>query len=71
MNIIAPGGIVTPRFKASRQLDEARAVREGTLEGYGDPLDIARAVAYLASEGGAFMSGQVLRIDGGVQVWPA
>jgi len=71
VNVIAPGGTVTARFRASLQLDEARAAHQGTLAGYGDPLDIARAVAFLVSEGGGHISGQVLRIDGGGQPWPA
>lgn len=71
VNVIAPGGILTPRFRASQALDPARLAPDGTLERYGDPLEIARAVAFLASEGGTFISGQVLRVDGGAQPWPA
>jgi 3-oxoacyl-[acyl-carrier protein] reductase len=71
VNVVAPGGVLTPRFRASRPLDETRVAAEGTLEGYGDPLDVARAVAYFASDGAAFVSGQVLRVDGGGQVFPA
>jgi 3-oxoacyl-[acyl-carrier protein] reductase len=71
VNVVAPGGVLTPRFRASRPLNERRLEGVGTLEGYGDPLEVARAVAFFASEGAAFVSGQVLRIDGGSQVWPA
>ena len=31
----------------------------------GAPAEIAEAVAYLASDGAAFTTGQILRIDGG------
>jgi len=70
VNVIAPGGIVTPRFLASRPLDPAR-MTDDTLDRYGNSMDIAHAVAFLTSEAAGFISGQVLRVDGGVQPWPA
>jgi 3-oxoacyl-[acyl-carrier protein] reductase len=70
-NAVAPGGIVTPRFLASRPVDESRKVTDGTLERYGWPIEIAKAVAFLASSEGSYVSGQVLRVDGGQQLWPA
>ncbi|MDR1935667.1 MAG: SDR family NAD(P)-dependent oxidoreductase [Candidatus Accumulibacter sp.] len=72
-NAVAPGGTLSERFKVSRPIDEAMmgSPAGGSLERYGWPLEIARAVEFLVSEGASYISGQVLRVDGGRQLWPA
>jgi 3-oxoacyl-[acyl-carrier protein] reductase len=71
VNCVAPGGTMTPRFVATGQARPAVVEKAGTLEGYGQPEDIAHAVAYFVTEAGRHVSGQVLRVDGGDQTWPA
>ena len=70
-NVVAPGPIITPRFEASRPIDESRKLKDGTLERYGWPIEIARAVEFFATQDSSFVTGQVLRVDGGIQLWPA
>ena len=71
VNCVAPGGTLTARFAATGQAKPAVLEKGETLEGYGRPEDIARAVEYFVTAAGRHVSGQVLRVDGGVQTWPA
>jgi 3-oxoacyl-[acyl-carrier protein] reductase len=71
VNCIAPGGTVTPRFLATRQADESKLGLSDTLDRYAEPIETARAVAFLVSDPGPFISGQILRVDGGGQLWPS
>ena len=71
VNSIAPGDIVTPRFLASRTIEQAMMVTEGTLHRYGRPIEVARATEFLVSEENTYVSGQVLRVDGAKQIWPS
>jgi 3-oxoacyl-[acyl-carrier protein] reductase len=71
VNCVAPGGTMTARFVATGQASPRGVDRIGTLEGYGQPEDIARAVEYFVTDAGRHVSGQVLRVDGGDQTWPA
>ena len=70
-NVIAPGEIITARFVASRPTREDRKVREGALTRYGWPEEVARTVEFLVTPDSSYITGQVLRIDGGAQLFPA
>ena len=71
VNVAAPGFITTPRFKASRELNDEWLVEDGTLERYGRSDEVARLVEYFVSDANSYVTGQVLRIDGGMQFFPA
>jgi 3-oxoacyl-[acyl-carrier protein] reductase len=71
VNCVAPGGTVTARFVATGQADPGVLAKGEVLEGYGRPEDIACAVEFFVTEAGRHVTGQVLRVDGGVQTWPA
>ena len=70
-NVIAPGEIITARFVASRPTRDERKVRDGALTRYGWPEEIARCVEFLTTEDSSYITGQVFRIDGGAQIFPA
>ena len=70
-NVIAPGEIITPRFEASRPTRDERKVHAGALTRYGWPQEVARVVEFFVTSDSSYITGQVLRVDGGMQLWPA
>jgi 3-oxoacyl-[acyl-carrier protein] reductase len=70
VNCIAPGDTRTGRFMGTRAVDQARMVEAGTLDRIATIDEVARVVELFAGPLGAFVSGQVLRVDGGGQCWP-
>lgn len=70
VNCIAPGDTRTGRFLGTRAVDANRMVETGTLDRIATVDEVARVVEVFAGPLGAFVSGQVLRIDGGGQCWP-
>jgi 3-oxoacyl-[acyl-carrier protein] reductase len=71
VNAIAPGDTRTERFVATRAVDPARMAEAGTLDRIATVDEVARVVEFFAGPLGAFVSGQVVRVDGGGQAWPA
>ena len=71
VNSLAPGDTRTGRYLNTRAVDESRLVTDGTLDRIGQVDEVARVVEFFAGELGAFVTGQVLRVDGGSQIWTA
>lgn len=71
VNTIAPGETRTERFLATRPVDPKRLAEGGTLDRIATVDEVARVVEFFAGPMGAFVSGQVIRVDGGGQLWPA
>ena len=66
VNAVAPGFIETDMTAAMSE--SARSAMLGTIPAGrpGTPEDVAQAVAILASDAAAYITGQVLRVDGGM-----
>lgn len=70
VNCVSPGATATGRFLKTRPIDPSMLVEEDTLVRYGAPRDQAHAVAFLCTPGARFIHGQVLRVDGGLSLYP-
>jgi NAD(P)-dependent dehydrogenase (short-subunit alcohol dehydrogenase family) len=70
VNCIAPGLIKTDFAKALWDNPETlkRALTGTPLKRIGEPEEIAGAAVYLASKAGAYMTGQMMVVDGGATV---
>jgi 3-oxoacyl-[acyl-carrier protein] reductase len=70
VNAVSPGPTKTARFQATRVTDPEKMQANGSLDRYAEPEEIADAVAFLVSPASKFISGQVLRVDGGLTLFP-
>ena len=70
INAVSPGPTKTARFVATRTVDPAMMDAPGSLIRYAEPAEIADAVGFLAGPHSRFINGQVLRVDGGITLFP-
>jgi 7-alpha-hydroxysteroid dehydrogenase len=70
MNAIAAGSTATSALEIVTQTPELKDEMERStpLRRIGDVEDISAAVIYLASRAGAYMTGKILEVDGGIDV---
>jgi 2-amino-4-hydroxy-6-hydroxymethyldihydropteridine diphosphokinase len=66
VNCIAPGWVRTSWGETASETWQDRVRRETPLGIWGQPEDVASAAAWLASPAASFMTGQTLRVNGGV-----
>jgi NAD(P)-dependent dehydrogenase (short-subunit alcohol dehydrogenase family) len=69
VNAVAPGAVPTPGARAI--VDEAGYVKrrgQTPLGRLGEESEIAAAIAFLCGPDAAFITGEVLHVDGGISV---
>lgn len=70
-NAVCPGPTDTPMLKSITESESGEKIIDAMIKGVpmrrlGKPEDIAPAVAFLASDGAAFITGQTLSVSGGL-----
>jgi 3-oxoacyl-[acyl-carrier protein] reductase len=67
VNAVAPGPTATDLFLSGKQVELLeRLAKQAPLERLGSPADIANVVAFLVSEEGDWVNGQVIGVNGGL-----
>ena len=66
VNAIAPGFICTDMTQVLPEQVKEKIWAQIPMGGFGDPQDVAAAVAFFASEEAGYITGQVLMVDGGM-----
>lgn len=65
VNCVAPGWIKTAWGEGASDYWNDRVLRETPLRRWGTPEDIAKTVRFLCSDDAAFITGQVINVNGG------
>jgi len=65
-NLVAPGFVATPMTETLTDAQKAKLSENIPLGRLGQPADVAAAVAYLASDEAAWVTGATLHVNGGM-----
>lgn len=68
VNAVAPGFVDTDMTQVLSDSVKEAATAQIPLGRFGKPEDIANMVAYLASEKAAYITGQIISVDGGMAI---
>ena len=67
VNVISPGPTETELFKAGKTEEQIQKFAQASAFGrLGQPVEIADVVAFLASDAAGWVTGQNLRVNGGI-----
>ncbi len=66
VNVVAPGFIDTDMTRALPDAGKQAMLAQIALGRFGEPVDIARAVAFLAGPSAAYITGETLHVNGGM-----
>lgn len=69
VNCLAPGIIATEGMEVYPEDARRELPRSNLMQRFGSVGDVANAVCYLSGPSGDFITGEVLVVDGGNQVW--
>jgi len=68
VNAIAPGFVRTGMTESLKEELIEYVIENTCLKRLGEPQDIAKLAVFLASDDSSFITGQVIRIDGGLRI---
>lgn len=68
-NIVAPGIIGTEAFKANSPAMNDRMIARTAMRSAGEPEDVAHAIVYLCSPEAKYVTGHVLTVAGGIDLF--
>jgi len=66
VNAICPGFMDTPMVRGVPEAVQEKLIAQIPLGRFGEPSAVGEAVAYLAGPGGAWVTGQILHVNGGM-----
>jgi 3-oxoacyl-[acyl-carrier protein] reductase len=66
VNVVAPGFVTTDMTGSLSEEVKAGLLSSVSLGRFGEPVEIASTVAFIASEKASYLTGQVIVVDGGI-----
>ncbi len=66
LNVVAPGFIATPMTDVLADNIKQKILDKIPLNSFGDPKDIANAVAFLSSDEASYITGATINVNGGM-----